>query len=229
MLPVKIVKFISIIILLTSCEDTPTKKLDVAIEYSSLWDSLCSTLKGYEIKDAWKKEILIKKTQLEIEWRTYGDDLLNTTESIVGHRFNRESATVHLTLCNTPSRSFPLIVNMRYSLSSFIKKPVPIEVKAGTVFHEILHSYVSDNLNDQSALLALYKSEHQRVLDHIHLLALIKAVYLELGRSRELSLIIANDNSLPNGHYKRAWQIVNTEPEYYFDFVNELQAHQTKI
>ena len=78
-----------------------------------------------------------------------------------------------------------------------------------------------------SPLLTLYNKEPQRVKDHIHLLALLKAVYFNVGMVDKLSIIIEVDNSLPNGFYKRAWEIVNSTPNYYLEFVGELQTTKT--
>lgn len=197
---------------------------EVTIKYSSLWDSTCSIFKGYEIKDAWKEELINKKNELEADWKKYGGKLLLTTVTIVGKEFKRTSITAHLTLCNTPSRSFPIIVNMRYALSGFIDPPVQMHVKTGTLYHEILHKYIDDNLPESSKLIEKYKNEHSRVLKHVHLLALQKAVYLKLQLNDQLSSIMKVDSQLPNGYYKRAWEIVNSHPDYYLEFVHELQA-----
>ena len=201
--------------------------MDVRIEYNSKLDLECSKSKNYEIKDIWKQELKIKQKQLEVEWSKYGEKLITTTEKIVGNKFNQKLATANLALCNTPSRSFPLTINMRYSLSTFTNYPVPIYIKTATLYHEILHPYVLDNLVTNSHLLTLYAQEPQRVKDHLHLLALLKSVYLSVGMADKLSDIIEVHNSLPNGFYKRAWEIVNSNPNYYLEFVGELQQSKT--
>ena len=40
--------------------------------------------------------------------------------------------------------------------------------------------------------------------------------------NEELLSIVEMDNSLPNGHYKRAWEIVNSSDSYYNVLVAEL-------
>ncbi|MFT5706375.1 MAG: hypothetical protein ACI9ES_000654 [Oceanospirillaceae bacterium] len=112
---------------------------------------------------------------------------------------------------------------MRYSLSTFTNNPVSIHVKVATLYHELLHPYIINNIMTNSPLLTLYNKEPQRVKDHIHLLALLKAVYLNVEMADKLSIIIETDNSLPNGFYKRAWEIINANPTYYLEFVGELQ------
>lgn len=108
--------------------------------------------------------------------------------------YNRASVTARLTLCNTPSRSYPVIVNIRYSLSSFTEQPVSIHVKTGTLYHEILHGYIENNLPKRSTLLELYRNENPRVVEHLHSIALLKAVYLKLQLTDQLSSLIEVDN-----------------------------------
>jgi hypothetical protein len=99
-------------------------------------------------------------------------ELLSTTEKIVGQPFHRGSATARVTLCDTPSRSFPVMVNMWYALASFTSSPVPMHVKVGTLYHELLHTYIAEFLPTSSDLLQQYTHEHERVTGHLHLLAL---------------------------------------------------------
>ena len=192
--------------------------------YSSFWDSMCSFFTGYEIADAWKQELDQKKSLLESEWNAVGHRLLDTTETIVGKKFKLASVTAHLTLCNTPSRSIPVIVNMRYSLSSFTTNPVAIHIKVGTLYHELLHRLVDDNIPKNSPLLQRYIEEDERVLSHLHLMALLKAVYTKLGMTNQLADIVKVDSMLPNGFYKRAWEIIYSTPAFYIEFVRELRS-----
>ncbi|NQZ31223.1 MAG: hypothetical protein HRU06_08090 [Oceanospirillaceae bacterium] len=218
------IKSLVIFILLISNGNALSRTMDVTIQYNSDLDESCSNAKNYKIKDSWKKELKIKQSQLTQEWDNYGEKLLLETENLVGHKFNRAFVTANLALCKTPSRSLPLTINMRYSLSTFTNNPVSIHVKVGTLYHELLHPYITNNLMTNSPLLTLYIKEPQRVKDHLHLLALLKAVYSNVGMADKLSSIIEVDNSLPNGFYKRAWEIVNSTPNYYLEFIGELQT-----
>ena len=60
------------------------------------------------------------------------------------------------------------------------------------------------------------------VQTHLHLMAVMKQVYLKLGRSEQLKEIIARDSAAPNPAYRRAWQIVN-DIEGHQAFVAELR------
>jgi hypothetical protein len=89
------------------------------------------------------------------------------------------------------------------------------------VFHELLHTYVIGALG-QSALLGKYKDEEPIVKAHVHLMAVMKTVYLKLNREEQLQQIIERDSANDNPGYKRAWQIVN-DLEGHQAFVQELR------
>jgi hypothetical protein len=218
-------KFYLIIFLcffIASCDSKQEDPVRVKIKYTPTLDSVCTFFSGENIKDEWKKELLIKKQELEHEWENIGSKLISTAEEITGKNFERRKNNVYLTLCNTPSRSSPLILNMRYSLTSFTENPVSTQYKIGTLFHELMHPYISEHLPKSVPSLEAYKNEHSRVLEHIHLLALQKAVYLHLKLDHELSLIVQIDSSLPNSYYKRSWEIVNSSENYYKELIAEL-------
>jgi hypothetical protein len=52
-------------------------------------------------------------------------------------------------------------------------------------------------------------------------MAVMKMVYLKLGREEQLKQIIETDSEIDNPAYRRAWQIVN-EIEGHHAFVQEL-------
>jgi len=198
----------------------------VTISYSPSLDAVCAFVRGYQIKEAWKQELSQKLTSFDDMWAKVGPRLLSTTEKITGKHFADRNISARLTLCDFPSRSFlfGVSVNMRYALSSFAEKPVPMRYKIGVLYHEILHKFIDDHMPAQSALLARHHDEPPRVREHLHLLALQKAVYLALGMTNELAEMIEIDGQLPDGLYKRAWEIVNQENDAYLGYVDELKG-----
>ena len=199
----------------------------VTISYSPSLDTACSILRGYEIKNQWKEELAGKVEEYRDGWAKIGPKLLGTTERMTGRKFAAGNISAHLTLCDLPSQAiFGVSVNMRYALASFTKNPVPMRYKIGVLYHEILHRFVEDNLSARSVLLAQHRDEQPRVREHLHLLALQKAVYLDLGMKDELAEIIDIDSQLPDGSYRRAWQIVNQGADDYLKYVEELKTHE---
>ena len=130
---------------------------------------------------------------------------------------------MRLTLCDLPSQSIGGIsVNMRYALKSFTPSPVPLRYKVDVLFHELLHRFLAQHPVQGSALLAAHAHEPERVRQHLHLLALQKAVLLALKQPEALQDVIAIDSQLPGGAYRRAWQIVNASDTAYENYVDEL-------
>lgn len=195
----------------------------VAIEYSQPLDSFCSFIKGPKIEDEWKNELLDSLESYRRIWSSVGTELLSVSEDITGNRFSKSKITAYLTLCAVPSQSIiGISVNMRYALSSFTDEPVALKYKVAVLYHEVLHEFVDDHLPKDSVLLSTHSKESSRVLNHLHLLALLKSAYIRLGLESELEEVISIDSKLPGGFYKKAWQIINENENTYKLYVSEL-------
>ena len=197
----------------------------VDFSYNESLDGICSWVRGSAIKEEWKAELKRNLPDFEHQWAILGPKLMATTEKIAGKQFTQKNITAHLTPCDVPSDSFlGVVVNMRYALASFTPAPVPLRYKISVLFHEVLHKFLNDHMPTQSPLLAEHQNESKRVKNHLHLLALEKAVYLELGFTSELKEIIDIDRQLPGGAYKRAWAIVNQTEDEYRKYVAEIKG-----
>jgi len=60
------------------------------------------------------------------------------------------------------------------------------------------------------------------VRNHLHLLALQKAVLVRLGEKDALAQVISTDSRLPSGCYRRAWALVNETDSHYLQYISEL-------
>lgn len=173
------------------------------------------------VKPEWHTELKERLPELESLWREHGPRMAQQVQKITGRPFTLTSK-VTLTLCATPSNSFlGPTVNMRYALRSFASSPVPMRYKVDTVFHEMLHEFVSRAVASKTPLLSSYSAESGCVSNHLHLLALQKAVLTAINEPTALEQVITIDSLLPSGCYKRAWEIVNT-PGVYERLVAEL-------
>ena len=193
------------------------------IFYASIFDSVCATKTSYRIDPAWVQELADQLPDWRKLWNQEGMLLLKTTIKLIGRPFAQQNFQVSLSLCSFPSMSAPLIINTRYVLRSFTNHPIPDYVFISTIYHELLHNYIDSFLPKNTPLLIKYKNESKGVLNHLHLFALEKATYLQLGWKSKLKEIIAKDESLPNNDYKRAWEIINKK-ETYEDFIAELKS-----
>ena len=198
----------------------------IKVDYSPSEDIACSSPPGSPIKEEWKAEFLSREPDFVRLWNTEGPRCLAAAEEIVGKDFPSQEITARLTLCNVPSESFPgegrVTINMRYALRSFTPEPVSMRYKVDTLFHELLHIFLSRHPIENSALLKEHAAEDERVRDHLHLLALQKAVLLKLNEPDALKEVIAVDSALPGGYYKRAWELVNATDKEYLKYVAEL-------
>lgn len=203
------------------------EQLPVQITYSSKNDLACSSRDGSEIPESWKHELEARRAEFDALWGRLGPKLIKDTIAIVGKPFPA-GIVARLTLCNVPSESFPAFgvvsVNMRFALKSFTDRPVSMQYKVGTLFHELLHVYLDANPVANSALSKAHALEDRRVLNHLHLLALQKAVYLRLGLLNELEEQVRIDSSLPGGYYKRAWALVNATDNEYIKYISEINS-----
>ncbi len=195
----------------------------INVSYSPTMDSACALLRGGTIKEEWKDELVARKAEFDGLWATVGPKLIEATESITGKPFPGGDHTARLTLCNVPSQSIVGIsVNMRYALKSFTATPVSMRYKVDTLFHELLHVYLLKYPAPNSGLLAAHSSEPECTRNHLHLLALQKAVLLKVQEPAALREVVAVDGQLPGGCYKRAWEIVNVTDAEYLKYVAEI-------
>jgi hypothetical protein len=198
----------------------------VQVKYDAAEDVTCSKLPGGSIKEEWKAELLAREPEFIRLWEAEGPRLVAATEAISGEDFPSQEITARLTLCSVPSESFPetgrVTINMRYALSSFTPEPVSMRYKVNTLFHELLHIFLQRHPIANSALLREHATEDERVRDHLHLLALQKAVLMKLNQADALKEVITVDSMLPGGYYKRAWELVHATDTEYVKYVAEL-------
>jgi len=193
----------------------------VDFEYSDIWARVCGELSGQEIAPEQEAAALALLPDLVERWSRNEKALLGTALSVVGAPFPAHELHAVVSVCRTPSMSKPLVINVRPWLGGGATPPLDRAVLVATVFHESLHWYVHRLVPRSSRLLAKYGSEELLVRNHLHLLALLKHVYLKLGRTQELALIVDADRQLPRPAYKRAWEIVSAEGDE--PFVSELK------
>ena len=216
-------RFLALVWIFLLCSPAAAAPPNVAISYSRTLDTACALVRASWIKAEWEKELSRDLPLFSDLWAERGPRLLSATESITGKDFTDHDISARLTLCDLPSQSFfGISVNMRYALASFTPSPVPLRYKVGTLYHEILHGFVLAHLPAHSALLSRHAGEPAVVRQHLHLFALLKAVYLGIGAKDELAELVAIDGQLPGGAYKQAWQIVDQENDY-LDYVRELR------
>lgn len=104
-----------------------------------------------------------------------------------------------------------LALGLRYILdpSPWCRKGSRSDEFTTTLFHELLHVWIDENVNQESSLVKKYSTEDVVVYAHIHLMALQKMVYLNLNRPDLLEMIDDGYRNYAPLSYQRAWEIVN--------------------
>jgi len=198
--------------------------LAVEFVHSGPLDAACAFLGSYTIDSAWRAELDRRLPELQDAWARDGGPVLERALRLAGRRLHG-LRPVQLTLCDVPSSSmFGTVVNARHALASFTGTPVSMRYKAIVAAHELLHSALADADLSASPMLAAHARERQRVRNHLHLFALLKAAMIELGREDALDEIWRVDRGLPDGAYGRAWELVNASPNRYLAYVEEVRA-----
>ena len=87
----------------------------------------------------------------------------------------------------------------------------------------MLHRYVNDRIetlpDKTTPLLKKYRDEPQIVQNHLHVLAIIKAVYGKLGREKDLDEVTAFEQTLRSAPaFKRTREIIDKEGTENFIF-----------
>jgi hypothetical protein len=186
------------------------------------FDQSCERWRNAHIEPQWYAELKTKMQAFQDSWDQEAPLLLGTTIAEIHKPFRYTEMIATLTLCPIPSMSRPLLINVRpYLDGPTAQQPRPMFLFAALVFHELLHTYVIGALGP-SALLGKYKDEEPLVKAHLHLMAIMKMVYLKLDRAEHLQQIIERESANDNPGYRRAWQIVN-DLEGYQAFVQELR------
>ena len=197
---------------------------DVRIVYSRPLDAACSLIGGYSVDRDAQAELEAMLPELRRAWAREGQPVLDRIFELTGKQLPGGRQTVHLTLCDIPSSSpFGPIVNMRHALPGVTGHQVPLLYKIAVIDHELLHRALAGVDLSGSELLEAHSGEPRRVRDHLHLFALLKAAFLDLGRRSAFEELVRIDSRLPEPAYRRAWEIVNASPGAYRLYVEEVR------
>jgi len=192
-------------------------------KYSHLYDGICSA--NDPITEEWAREAQEKELEFSNIWTAEAPQLFQQLFLDFNKGFLRKELTATLSVCaKAPSFSDPLVLNVTRFLKSYMKdKPVrPNYVFVDLVFHELLHTWLVENLKQPTPLSVKYKNEPRSLVAHLHLIALQIHIYTKLKRSDLLQWI---EDYYPNmqGVYPHAWEIV-TKTEGHQAFIDEVKT-----
>ena len=165
----------------------------------------------------WVDEIRMKSNRFSDLWSAKGPELFGILFNKTGLGFSRKEMTATFSVCpKKASYSNPLVLNMTRYLESYMSPKLAFSDDdfVDLVFHELLHTWVVENLKN-SELLRKYKDEMPTVKNHMHLMAIQKFVYSKLGRT-DLVNQLDRIYSKMGGTYARSWEIVQIEGDDVF-------------
>jgi len=188
--------------------------------YSYAYDDFCSPYNP--VDEVWSEEANRREQEFADLWEQDAPQFFKQLFAEFGKGFSRQEYTATLSVCpGKPSYSNPIVLKINPYLKSF--KPEmpmrPLFTFSDLVFHELLHTWIVENLKS-SALLKKYVNEEQSVRNHLHLMAVQILIYKGLGR-QDLLAWLEMQYPRMRGPYSRAWEIVNQEG--YEVFIEELK------
>ena len=210
-------------------DDAPVP--EITIDYPGVIEYNCKTL-GLNTGDP--SMIAELREQLPVwraAWNKDGPPLLAALRKTVGKPFKfRESIAILQTCEGLHSTSYPLILNARKSLTGGVYNG-RVDLFVNDIFHELTHRYIRDILGDgdrlpfkETPMMLKYQAEAPFVRTHLHLYALHKVIYRELGLVKTWNAEVSNIRRRPDevAPYIRALDIIDAEgPDV---FIAELKS-----
>jgi hypothetical protein len=196
----------------------------IYFQYSPAYDSkYCPT--AHEITPEWVASAQTVVSSLQSAWDLEAPVLLGAVAKTI-RPFRTRGEIAGLFLCrDLVSFSYPLFISAWPFIPEAMNgKPLPLSHIKFITFHEVLHRFVTENLDPSAPtpLLKKYSEEAPNVRDHLHVMAIQKLVYLQVDPSGEsLKQLLAYERGYGKD-YQRAWEIVNG-PQGHEAFVQELK------
>jgi hypothetical protein len=203
----------------TSSTDTPPVP-KITIDYPGVLEFNCKAL-GLKTGDpSMVAELRERLPAWRAAWDKDGPRLLAELRRRVGRSFKfRESIAILQTCEGLHSTSYPLILDARKSLTGGVYGG-SVDLFVNDLFHELTHRYIRDILGDgdrlpfkETPMMLKYQTEAPMVRTHLHLYALHKVIYRELGMVDAWNAEVSNKRSRPAevAAYIRALDIVEAE------------------
>ncbi len=181
-------------------------------------------------------EIKARLPEFRAAWAAEGPELLRAAAKLTGHPFRFSETVATLQGCTgVPSMSAPLTIEAAPFTQAAGGKdvlvkvdgaaparallpklpPQPIRKFVYSLWHELMHRYVSDSLAaigpGTTPLLRKYAAEHNVTRNHLHLFAIERVLWRQIGRETEIAERIAEKKARRARYYERAYEIVEEE------------------
>ncbi len=206
----------------------------VTITYLGLFERHC--IERFTPAPGAVDEIKARLSEFRAVWAAEGPKLLEAAAKLAGHPFQFNETVATLQGCTAlPSMSAPLMIEAapftqsaggrdvlakadsaalaRASLPKLA--PQPMRKFVYSLWHELMHRYVSDSLAalgpGTTPLLGKYAAENIVTRNHLHLFAIETVLWRQLGRETEIAERVAEKKARRARYYLRAYEIVEKE------------------
>lgn len=181
-------------------------------------------------------EIKARLPEFRAVWAAQGPELLVAAAKLTGHPFQFNETVATLQGCTgLPSMSAPLTIqaapftqaaggrDVQVPADSAAPAadspsklpPQPMRKFVYSLWHELMHRYVSDSLEalgpGTTPLLRKYAAENIVTRNHLHLFAIETLLWRRLGRVTEIAERVAEKKARRARYYVRAYEIVEKE------------------
>lgn len=204
---------------------------EITIDYPGVIEFNCKAL-GLKTGDP--SMVAELREQLPVwraAWAKDGPPLLAALRKTAEKPFKfRESIATLQTCEGLNSTSYPLILDARKSLTGGVYDG-RVDLFVNDLFHELTHRYIRDVLGDgdrlpfkETPMMLKYQAEAPFVRTHLHLYALHKVIYRELGLVDTWNAEVSSKRRRANeaAAYIRALEIIDAEgPDV---FIAELKS-----
>lgn len=200
----------------TPTESVPVPK--ITIDYPGVIEFNCKAL-GLKAGDpSMTAELRERLPAWRAAWDKDGPRLLAELRRTVGKPFKFQESIAILQTCEgLHSTSYPLILDARKSLTGGIYGG-RVDLFVNDLFHELTHRYIRDILGDgdrlpfkETPMMLKYQAEAPFVRTHLHLYALHKLIYRQLGMVDTWNAEVSDKRRRKVAAYIRALDIVDAE------------------
>lgn len=195
---------------------------ELRFESGWLLDESVAELSGRALNDNAVAEITDRLPEFQAAWQTEGPRLLHSVTDEFGLSFVEADIKAFLLCGSLHSQSHPLLVNVKYYLTSLTATPAPLSEFVETVFHELLHILLQDRLVTwPTPVVQEFEKEDFEVIAHLHLMGLQKFAHEHVGSRADT---LATWYGAMGENYGRAWALAN-DPHHQRRLLAEIRTH----
>lgn len=176
--------------------------------HGTIFDRVCEGWIKQKVNPADVQELLSRKAEFEAEWDKIGKRYMQLALDATGRPYPYRQIQATLSVCAPDSMAFPLLIRMNDFMAS--NTEYYVHDFALLAFHELMHHH-AQAIEGKSKIFVKYADLPFSIRAHIHVVAFERYVLEKTGRTEQLAKLKAYYAAGKTDHYRRAWEIVDTE------------------